>query len=385
MKRVKGIILETGDKWATLLTGEGQFIKCLNKNFYLPGMEIEVEYPPVRNKYFIASIAAASIIFVFATLLAFYNFYIPAAYVAVDINPSLLLSLNRCAEIIKVEGVNPDGELFIGNLDLRGKNIEEAMGIIIQKCYAEDYLTSNKDNLIYISLASPEGYPLHEDALKLSACREIVALGLDAYLKVKNVDRRKFLSAKEKNISVNTLLLIEEMEEKGFLEEESSSPDITSDLSIGTLLKNVRPDALFEKKEFIAGKKENGVSDFTAEKQETTLPEESEEMENNSANNSPQKLDQETNKQNKPLKEKIKEKSSQKKLTNYKEKEAGKEPEAKQLEEIKSVNEKENEKKNGDKREKEKENEKESSNQSRSPEDKMDTASRRKIFNRFLY
>jgi len=385
MKRVKGIILETGDKWATLLTGEGQFIKCLNKNFYLPGMEIEIEYPPVRNKYFIASIAAASIIFVFATLLAFYNFYMPAAYVAVDINPSLLLSLNRCAEIIKVEGVNPDGELFIGNLDLRGKNIEEAMGIIIQKCYAEDYLTSDKDNLIYISLASPEGYALHEEALKLSACREVVNLGLDAYLKVKAVDRGKFLSAKEKNISVNTLLLIEELEKKGFLEEESSNMDITSELSIGTLLKNVKPDALFEKKEFIAGKKENGISDFPAEKQGTTLPEESEKMVNNSANNYSQKLDHETNKKNKPLKERIKENSSHKKSTNYQEKKTGKEPEAKQLEEIKSVNEKENENKSKKENKREMEKEKESSNQSRSPEDKMKTASRRKIFNRFLY
>ena len=224
MKKVKGIVLESSKKWTALLTSDGEFIKIADNKGYLPGMEIEIEYPHIRkNNYFKTSIAVASIIVLFSAMLACYNFLMPQAYVALDINPSLLLSLNRCAEVIKVEGVNEDGKIFINNLDLKKKNIDEAINMIIHQAYLDNYLSPEKENVIYISLSSPEHYSLDKDTLDVFACRDVTNLGLDAYLKVNTVERKKVFQAKEKNVSVNTLLVREELEVKGLLEEEPST------------------------------------------------------------------------------------------------------------------------------------------------------------------
>lgn len=255
MKRVKGIILEDDGKWTTLLTADAEFIKVPSKTGYLPGLEVEVAYPRlISNKYLMASIAA-SVIFIFSAILFFYTFSIAQAYVALDINPSLLISLNKQAEVIKIEGVNKDGISFLNNLDLKKKNIEEAISTIIQKAYKENYLSPQKENVIFISLASPEHYSLGSDELKASACHQVADLGLDAYLKVNTVEREKVLEAKKKNVSVNTLLVIEEMEKKGLLEEKPLSEAVTPDASAGALLKNIEPAAFFNEKEHIAGHK----------------------------------------------------------------------------------------------------------------------------------
>lgn len=255
MKRVKGIVLEDDGKWAKLLTADAEFIKVRSKTGYLPGLEVEVAYPRLKSKKYLMASIAASVIFIFSAILFIYTFSITQAYVALDINPSLLISLNKRAEVIKIEGVNKDGISFLNNLDLKKKNIEEAISTIIQKAYMENYLSPQKKNVILISLASPEHYSLDSDELKASACHQVADLGLDAYLKVNTIEREKILEAKKKNVSVNTLLVIEEMEQKGLLEEKPSSEAVTPDASAGALLKNIEPAAFFNEKEHIAGHK----------------------------------------------------------------------------------------------------------------------------------
>ncbi|NLX91349.1 MAG: hypothetical protein GXZ07_07145 [Firmicutes bacterium] len=256
MKRVKGIVLENNGKWAKLLTADAEFIKVPSKTGYLPGIEVEVAYPQLKSKnYLMSAIAAASIIFILSTILFFHTFLITQAYVALDINPSLLLYLNRRAEVIKIEGANKDGKLFLHNLDLKKKSIEEAISTILQKAYMEKYLSPQKENIIIISLASPEHYSLGSGELEASAGHKVAALGVDAYLKVNTIEREKVIEAKKKHVSVNTLLVIEEMEEKGFLEEKNLSEAIPPDASAGALLKNIEPALFFNEKEYIDGYK----------------------------------------------------------------------------------------------------------------------------------
>lgn len=54
----------------------------------------------------------------------------PVAYVSVDVNPSVELSLNRFDTVVAQEGVNDDGAALLANVNLVGMGCEEAIATL---------------------------------------------------------------------------------------------------------------------------------------------------------------------------------------------------------------------------------------------------------------
>ena len=77
--------------------------------------------------------------------------FIPAASIAVDINPSLELTVNVFDRVITLEGRNSDGEALAQELDLAGKPYDEAMQRLLLSHGMEPYL--EKGSTITITLA----------------------------------------------------------------------------------------------------------------------------------------------------------------------------------------------------------------------------------------
>lgn len=71
-------------------------------------------------------------------------FMTPVSTIQIDINPSLLLSVNRFDRIVKVEGLNTDGEEVADNLDIRYMKYTDAVTQLLENDKIAECLSLNK-------------------------------------------------------------------------------------------------------------------------------------------------------------------------------------------------------------------------------------------------
>ena len=155
-----------------------------------------------------------------------FGFYPAGSLSGPGYKPEPVLLLERRGLVIKAEPLNQDAEELLKGLQLQGKDIQEALSLILDGAYAGNYLSAEKENIILISLAAPESYVISENDLRVLVSERILNIEVDTYLKITTLEPQKALEARNKNLPVNLLVLEEQMAEKGLTEigEEESCP-----------------------------------------------------------------------------------------------------------------------------------------------------------------
>jgi len=259
MEKVKGLVLESTPDYVCLLTPGGEYVRVPSKRKVFPlGTEVELEYSrPVNTTRYLALAASLFLIIALAFTMQMAIFR-PEAYLALDINPSLLLSLDKKAVVIKAEALNPEGEEILENLHLKGEQAGEAVALILGKAYLLNYLKAGTDNAIYISLAAPANYLLTENELRFSAEEKARNLELNTYLKVKGMGVEKALEAREKNVSLNSIMLQEELTKKGIWKEKEITKKEKPFPTTREIVKEAGAANVFSAEEFVAAGRSAG-------------------------------------------------------------------------------------------------------------------------------
>jgi hypothetical protein len=154
----KGIVLEVDDDFVTLLTPDGEFVQIKKEGSYQIGQEIE-RIPMQRRKtkktFFHFSsfkLAVASIAAVCLLVLSLFSSATSNevyAYLSIDINPSIELTVNKKLEVINIRGYNQDGKKLVANLsDWKEKKFVDVTKKIIELCMKNGYLQEGEEVLI---------------------------------------------------------------------------------------------------------------------------------------------------------------------------------------------------------------------------------------------
>lgn len=190
----KGIVLELKGKEAVLLTPEGNFlaIKRSRRREWLIGEEVDlppVHMPQIKKKrrVFNPSIAlAASILLVFISVFAFPFLggkQTAIAYVSVDINPSVEMSIDKHVQVISMSGINQAGEEIILLMeDWSGKPLDQVTINLIMVARQQGYLSESQNILISTSFTDDESEGLYiasVDAALQEAEQKIKTSSLD--------------------------------------------------------------------------------------------------------------------------------------------------------------------------------------------------------------
>lgn len=77
-----------------------------------------------------------------------------AAYVSIDVNPSIELTLNRMDRVIGALAYNDEGEALLQEVSLKGKPYEEAASSLLAAMEQEGYLTS--DALVTVTVQTED-------------------------------------------------------------------------------------------------------------------------------------------------------------------------------------------------------------------------------------
>jgi hypothetical protein len=137
----QGIIMEVNDRFLTLLTPEGEFLKARNQNsHYQIGQEISfvpVEkesffngWSKVINKKTAGILVAASFLLLFSFLPSKVDNEV-YAYMSIDGESSIELAVNKDLEVIDVIAYNDSGEEVIADIEWENEQVDKVSSEII--------------------------------------------------------------------------------------------------------------------------------------------------------------------------------------------------------------------------------------------------------------
>lgn len=151
---MKGIIMELNHKSAVVMTSEGTFINVpLDSNQYQCGEEINVDTKESKNLFSrpMISLMTTAAIFLLVVV-GGWAYNIPAGYVSIDINPSIVLTYNRLDLIIEGVGLNDDGEKIIESIEgYKNRPIDWVIESVILEAELAEYIELNEDDTVVIA------------------------------------------------------------------------------------------------------------------------------------------------------------------------------------------------------------------------------------------
>ncbi|HFK1783769.1 TPA: anti-sigma factor domain-containing protein [Bacillus cereus] len=152
----KGIVMDIKKHSVVVLTPNGEFITCKRKgDSCIIGEEISFDEQEQKASHFsIPSFLKPASILVACFLFAVLFFYNQPeekvfAYVSVDINPSLEVSVTKDFRVIDLQACNDDGRRILKELkQWENKQLQEVIRTIIKQSQEDKYLTNDKQVML---------------------------------------------------------------------------------------------------------------------------------------------------------------------------------------------------------------------------------------------
>ncbi|MDF9480903.1 anti-sigma factor domain-containing protein [Bacillus cereus] len=170
----KGIVMDIKKHSVVVLTPNGEFITCKRKgDSCIIGEEISFDEQEQKASHFsIPSFLKPASILVACFLFAVLFFYNQPeekvfAYVSVDINPSLEVSVTKDFRVIDLQACNDDGRRILKELkQWENKQLQEVIRTIIKQSQEDKYLTNDKQVMLTAVAKDKALEPLLEKAMK---------------------------------------------------------------------------------------------------------------------------------------------------------------------------------------------------------------------------
>lgn len=168
--------METKNGRAVLLTKGGEFVNVKNKG-YSVGDKVNI----ILNTGRLCAMAASLLV----ACAGIGSYFIPTGYVSVDINPSLMMTLNPYNRVIDVQTFNDDARILLSKTDIKGKGAEESIEILIKASEEIGYINdNNRDVILEIvpGMIKPNMERIHHPNIELTnetADRETLRMAQD--------------------------------------------------------------------------------------------------------------------------------------------------------------------------------------------------------------
>ena len=148
---MKATIVEIRGQKAVVLKEDGSFEKMKAGNHSI-GEVVTMKEKRDSGMGRFASMAAAAL---FAVLLGggVYTYGLADYYVSVDVNPGIMLEVNRFDRVIGVEAVNEDAVEVLNELDIENRNITEAVTLTVDRIAELGYFEEEGGEILISSLA----------------------------------------------------------------------------------------------------------------------------------------------------------------------------------------------------------------------------------------
>ncbi len=211
----QGIVVKISAKHCIVITPDGSYEKIP-----LPDQGVQIGAELAYRRFPLHSeikpiLMVASLLIVFMSFALLPKAYLPqaAAYVSLDINPSLEMAVDKNLNVIDVQYFNDDASNLIQPEEIQGLNIYDALGEVITKAIEQNYIKPGEDNLI-ISTVSPSGtdpIPIDQEAVSQFLENTITANGYTSQVTVYSASDEIRTTAKNEGLSPGKYLVYQQL------------------------------------------------------------------------------------------------------------------------------------------------------------------------------
>ena len=175
MDQLTGMVMERTGSQVILMTSLGEF-KKIRIAGNMPEIGEEVRIPVVHRRFFNMpraswlAVAAAVILLILASPLLLTTINQPPevamAYISVDINPSVELTMSNRYNIMDAQAINADGEKILAGVDIKGSNVKNAVASIAEEAIELGFIRKNHDNEALLSVSLLPGANIDKDVFE---------------------------------------------------------------------------------------------------------------------------------------------------------------------------------------------------------------------------
>ncbi len=156
-----GMILEFKGNKAIVMTSICDFITITRMPEMFVGQQVDLNNSIISKKSnLLKYLAVAGMFALILCSVLIYQLAKPSAvfaYVDIDINPSLELSIDKKANVVEVKALNSDAVALIKNLRFVNKSLTSAVRIIIEESQNKGYIHPGAKNAVLISTSIKSG------------------------------------------------------------------------------------------------------------------------------------------------------------------------------------------------------------------------------------
>lgn len=170
------------------------------------------------------------------------NEYAQASTVSLDVNPSVQIVLSRSKKVLKVEALNDDGRIIIGQMDFKGCPLDVCVNALIGSMLRNNYLTSETNSVLVSVDANRNDYKTLADIVANEITVTLKEMQIDASVVSQWITDNDQVSsiAKTYNISFGKAQIIHKIADKSEYTVEQLAEMSVSELSL--ILANLNID-----------------------------------------------------------------------------------------------------------------------------------------------
>jgi hypothetical protein len=215
----RGIVVKISARHCIVITPNGTYVKIpLPAQGAQVGAELAFQRLPFHSKWK-PLLMVASFLIVFMSYALLHQADLPqaAAYISLDINPSLEIAVDKNLKVIDVQCFNDDASNLIQPEELQGKNMYDAFTEVINKAIEQNYIKPGEDNLI-ISTVSPSGTEpvlVDQEAVGQFLQNTVTARGYTGQVTVYSASDEIRATAKNEGLSPGKYLIYQQLIKSG--------------------------------------------------------------------------------------------------------------------------------------------------------------------------
>ena len=232
----RGLVVKISDGYCIILTGKGTYERIpVPPQGARVGAEVSYSYQAFISPIFkpMALVASFLLLFVCYSLFSQSSLPVAVAYVSLDINPSLELSVDKNLDVIDVKCFNSDAASLVQQERLQGKNLYDALAVVITQAIAKNYIKTGQENLI-VSTVTPSGTslsgagapPVDQQAVQQYLEKSINKGGLTGEVRMYSAAGEFRSEAENEGLSPGKYLIYEQLKETG---DQVSIDDVRQD------------------------------------------------------------------------------------------------------------------------------------------------------------
>lgn len=278
----RALVLEIKKKTCLVMTEDGDFREAALQPGINPGQEIMI---PVKRRFVYLKpwLVAASLVVMLAAAGMYRDWLSPAvaAYVSLDINPSVELALDRNLIVTGAEGLDQGGEKLLHEVKVKGMPLDTAVDKLLAAAINDNYISEGKENIILttVTVKGNQSRPVDGDKLMQAIERPLKKAQIRAEVVVGNAPPEIRDSAHNQGLSTGRYLMYLEAEREGktvrpeqFRVNSISSIEKENDIDLHKIMDNIKNNQKDRQKEKVVPGQKNENKEEKTSKIEGRLP-----------------------------------------------------------------------------------------------------------------